>query len=163
MGAPTPSIDAAGGPRQPERFFASDGRLLAVLARAGLRDYSELPPLTDAGRGGLTPVGWPLQAMLLTRQPGVGVRSHYHVNDVAAESATRHSVFVCLEGVLVINVYSREGEHAGEARLGVGDVLVVTEGHSVDAQEPGTRGLEVKQGPYLPYESPDVVLLEAKS
>lgn len=154
--------DVDGGEGSLERFLASDGRLLAVLARAGLRNYDGLAPLSDSSRAGLTPLGWPLQAMLLTREPGVGVRPHYHVNDVAAKSDTRHSVFVCLEGVLVVNVYSREGEHAGEARLGVGDVLVVAEGHSIDAQEPGTRALEIKQGPYLPFESPDVVALELK-
>lgn len=145
---------------QPQRFLASDGRLLAVLARPEELDFAAAEPLGDSSRAGLTPAGWPLQAMLMERQPGTGVRPHYHVNDAAAESDTRHSVFVCLTGRLVIGVYSRDGEHAGSAELDPGDVLIVAEGHAVDASEPGTRALEIKQGPYLPYASPDVVKLE---
>lgn len=155
-------MSSAEGP-WPRRFLASDGRLLAVHARPDEMDFAQSPPEADPSRAGLTPVGWPLQAMLMEREPGVGVRPHYHVNEAAATSDTRHSVFVCLSGRLVIEVYSREGEPAGTAELAPGDVLVVAEGHSVNAGLPHTRALEVKQGPHLPYASPDIVSLEVKA
>ena len=147
---------------------ASDGRPLAMIVRRDFDDFESHPPtfateeerdwlqrhyrvgspeLERQTKAHLTNEGLPLQITVLQRPAGTFVKPHWHVNDRAAETPSRHQVMLCLSGSAWIGVYAREGPHATDVVLRAGDLILLYEGHSVETLEDGTRLIEVKQGP----------------
>ena len=151
-----------------EHYRAPDGRPVAIVVRGDFDDFASHPPTfaTDEERAWLaehyrvhspeleretkahlTADGLPLQVTVLNRPAGAFVKAHYHVNEGAAKSETRHQVMVCLSGSARIGIYAREGPHVADVDLATGDFALLFEGHSIETLVDGTRLLEIKQGP----------------
>jgi hypothetical protein len=151
-----------------EIYRAPDGRAVAVVVRRDFNDFASHPPTftSDAERewlsehyrvaspeleretkAHLTEDELPLQVTILNRPAGSFVNPHYHVNERAPASDTRHQVMVCLSGSARVGVYTREGDHVADVVLAAGDLALLHEGHSIETLEDGTRLLEIKQGP----------------
>lgn len=157
-----------------EYVRASDGRTLAMVIRDNFDDYAAFPPYLDseeerkelaAGYKGTDPqterrtkahitgdeLGF--QITLLNRVPGAVTKPHFH--HVAAErppSTTRQKIMLCKSGKMMANVYSKEGENVANVELNPGDFILLYEGHGFEFLEPGTRALEIMEGPILPDE-----------
>lgn len=151
-----------------EYLHASDARVVAMVVRNDFDDFANHPPtfetpeerawleehyrvaspeLERETKAHLTDDGLPLQLTVLNRPAGAHVNAHYHVNDGAAESPTRHQVMVCLTGSAQIGVFTTNGEHVEDVVLEAGDLALLYEGHSITTLVDGTRLLEIKQGP----------------
>jgi hypothetical protein len=151
-----------------EVFEAPDGRPIAMVVRRDFDDFGSYPPtfataqerawlrehyrvespeLERETKAHLTRDEVPLQLTVLNRPAGAFVKPHYHVNEGAAASETRHQVMVCLSGAVRIGLFAKEGPHVADVELGPGDFALLYEGHSIETLENGTRLLEVKQGP----------------
>jgi hypothetical protein len=61
---------------------------------------------------------------VLNRPAGAFVKPHYHINERASRSETRHQVMVCLAGAVRIGLFATEGEHVGDVDLRAGDVAL---------------------------------------
>jgi hypothetical protein len=151
-----------------ETYHAPGGRPIAMVVRADFDDFASHPPtfadererrwlaehyrvespeLERTTKAHLTPDELPLQITVLNRPAGAFVKPHYHTNDRATDSETRHQVMVCLAGSVRIGLFAKEGDHVGDVVLGAGDFALMYEGHSIETLEDGTRLVEVKQGP----------------
>jgi hypothetical protein len=147
---------------------AADGRTLAMVIRADFDDFASFPPTFETAeerewlerhyrvgsaelerttKAHLTPDELPLQMTLLNRPSGALVKPHYHINEGAPQSETRHQVMVCLTGRARIGIFAKEGPHVADVELAAGDTILMYEGHSIETLEDGTRLLEIKQGP----------------
>ena len=167
---PTPraQIDENAGVSRAEFHRASDGRAVAMVVRHDFDDFRSHPPTfaTEAERewlkehyqvgspereratkAHLTADELPLQVTVLNRPAHSLVKPHYHVNERASTTDTRHQVMVCLSGSVRVGIYAREGEHIVDVVLETGDLALLYEGHSIETLEDGTRLLEIKQGP----------------
>ncbi|MGW1994951.1 hypothetical protein [Embleya sp. NPDC001921] len=165
-----------------EEFLAPDGRRIGLVVRADFDDFAAYPPTFETAeerewlarhyrvaspelerttKAHLTSDELPLQLTVLARPAGAYVRPHYHINDVAPQSETRHQVMICLGGRASIGIFTREGEHVAHVTLGSGDLVLLYEGHSVETLEDGTRLLEIKQGPMPADPYADNVAIES--
>jgi len=142
------------------RFNASgDGRLIGMLIPGSFQDYSDFYP-HDGRRGYVTAPELPLQILAATGSPGVVGAKHLHRPlDQPVRWPTRHSIWICISGRLRIDLCETDGTPVGTIEVGPGDALLSTEGHQVSYLEPGTRSLEIKQGPYPGTEDADRELL----
>ncbi len=161
-------------------FKARDGRTVAMLVRAGFDEYGQFPPFIETAaerahlekaysrealereretKAHLTDDEFPLQVILLNRDPGATTKAHYHVVERHPSLPTRHQVLLCQRGAARVGVYTKEGEHLGDARLGVGDLILMCEGHEVEFLERGTKLVEIKQGPFPETDEKDKVML----
>ena len=166
-----------------EMHHAPDGRPVAMIVRSDFDDFAGYPPTfeTEAERewlrthyrvaspelerttkAHLTPDELPLQMTLLNRPAGAFVKPHYHIDEGAPRSETRHQVMVCLSGRARIGIFAREGPHVADVDLAAGDVALLYEGHSIETLEDGTRLLEIKQGPMPANPFDDNVAIETK-
>ncbi len=163
------------------RFFkARDGRTVAMLVRADFEEYARFPPFIDTPgerthlekaysretlererdtKAHLTDDEFPLQAILLNRDPGAITKAHYHIVERHPNLPTRHQVLICQRGAVRVGVYTVEGEHLGDVRLGLGDLILLCEGHEVEFLEKGTKLIEIKQGPFPETDERDKVML----
>jgi hypothetical protein len=151
-----------------ETYKAPGGRPIALVVRADFDDFASHPPtfadererqwlaehysvaspeLERTTKAHLTPDELPLQITVLNRPADSLVKPHYHTNDRAADSETRHQVMVCLAGSARIGLFAKEGDHIDDVVLAPGDFALLYEGHSIETLEDGTRLVEVKQGP----------------
>jgi len=64
---------------------------------------------------------------------------------------------ICRSGRMRIGVYSKEGAHAGDVVLEPGDLILMYEGHSIEFLVPGTRCIEIKEGPFPETDEADKV------
>jgi hypothetical protein len=156
------------GVSRAEVFHAPAGHPIAMVVRHDFDDFGSHPPtfvtqeerawlaehyrvespeLERETKAHLTPDELPLQLTILNRPAGAFVKPHYHVNEGAAASETRHQVMVCLSGAVRIGLFAREGPHVADVELGAGDFALLFEGHSIETLVGGTRLLEIKQGP----------------
>jgi len=162
-------------------YKAADGRVVAMHVKAGFADFEKFPPYLDteeakehirkayAGqdpeverrtKAHLTDDEWPLQMILLERPTGATTKAHYHVVERRPSvNETRHQIMICLKGAARIGVYTREGDHLGEATVRAGEFILMAEGHEVEFTEEGTRFLEVKEGPFPETDERDKVEL----
>lgn len=132
------------------RYHApSDGRLLGLLIPADFDAFAGREPHDDDRRAYVTDASLPLQVVVIGREPPWAGVPHVHDPLDATAWPTRHAVFLCVRGAARVDLYETDGAPAEAVVLGPGDALLVTEGHRVEVLEPGTRVLEVKQGPYL--------------
>ena len=157
---------------------ASDGRTLAMVVREDFDDYAAFPPYlnTDEERAHLaeaysgtdpeaerrtkahlTPDELPLQVILLNRNQGAVVKPHYHLVTKRPENDTRQQIMICRAGKMRIHIYSKEGEYAGAAELNPGDLILMYEGHSIEFLTPGTKVIEIKEGPFPKTDAEDKV------
>ena len=151
-----------------EFFHAPDGRAIAMLVRSDFDDFDSFPPtfeteeerawlkahyrvespeLERATKAHLTKDELPLQLTILKRPGGSFVKPHYHVNERAPMSDTRHQVMICLSGAAGVGIFTKEGEQVADVVVRSGDLILLCEGHSIETLEDGTRLLEIKQGP----------------
>lgn len=163
-----------------EYFKADDGRIVGMFIGSDFHAYEAFPPyVTDAGerafisqayelgdvsrerntKAHVTPDAFPLQITLLNRDPGAVVRPHYHEIFAPYEGKYRHQIMICHRGKAKIGVYTVEGQHVGDAILNPFDLILLTEGHRIEFIEPGTKMIEVKQGPIPEAIADEMVVL----
>ena len=161
----------------------SDGRIIAIHILDGFDEFEQFPPFMDTAeerahvekaynidpaserfnKAHITHDDWPLQVIMLNRDPGGTTAPHYHVPDVELPAqTTRHQILLCQRGSARIGIYSTEGDHAGEVILKPNELILMLEGHEVEFLETGTRLIEVKQGPFPVTDEADKVDLQTK-
>lgn len=166
---------------QIKHYYASDGRLIGMLIPADFDDYLSFPPHLDteedrkhmetaydtnvdlepATKAHVTADPMPMQIVILNRHKGSKVNPHYHVNDDPAQSDTRHQIMFCKKGRARIGLFARDGEHVATLELLPNDVILMTEGHSIEFADDDTRLLEVKMGPFPKTDTADKVDIDA--
>ena len=166
-----------GEQRQIQHYLSRDGRLIGLYVPGDFRDFDSFPPFikTDAERrhleqayrtnvnreastkAHLTADPLPMQIVVLERDPGSKVNPHYHTNDQPAQSDTRHQIMICQGGRARIGLYTRDGEHVETVTLNQHDLILMTEGHSIEFVDPGTRLVEIKMGPFPETDDADKV------
>ncbi|MCZ6474478.1 MAG: hypothetical protein O7A08_01365 [SAR324 cluster bacterium] len=176
------STKSLGAKGEVTHFYSKDGRMIGLLVAGDFDDYASFPPFLEsetdkqhlneayqgvsaereaATKAHLTADELPMQIVLLNRDPGSKVNPHYHVNVAPAESATRHQIMICKQGKARIGLYTREGEHVDTIELGRNDLILMTEGHSIEFVEPDTRLVEIKMGPFPETDAADKVDIDA--
>lgn len=161
-----------------EYVKSGGGRTLAMVIRADFDDYAAFPPFldTEAERAHLaaayagsdpeterrtkahvTADELPLQIVLLNRNPGAVVKPHYHRVTERPQNTTRHQIMICRSGKMRIGVFSKEGEDAGSVELNSGDLILMYEGHAIEFLTPGTKAIEIKEGPFPETDEADKV------
>jgi hypothetical protein len=171
------SLGTAG---QIEAYRAADGRLVGLYIPGDFTDYTSFPPFVATPeeqahlaqaykvispqreretKAHLTADELPLQIVLLNRDPGSYVRPHYHRNETAAVSQTRHQILICQRGRLRVGLYTTDGERLGYAELRPGDLVLMCEGHSLEFLDPDTKVVEIKMGPFPGTDEADKVEL----
>lgn len=150
-------------------FKAKDGRTVAVLVRGDLEEYSQFPPKIDTEedrahmarhydlskidmdtytKAHVTDNELPLQIVLLNREVGSKVKPHYHKVSSPLPGSSKFQLMMCQRGLGRIGVYTREGDHLGDADLKPFDFILLLEGHSIEFLEEDTKLIELKQGPF---------------
>ena len=66
-------------------------------------------------------------------------------------------MLICQRGRLRVGLYTKEGERLGHAVLRPGDLVLSCEGHSLEFQEPDTKAIEIKMGPFPGSDAADKV------
>jgi len=151
-----------------EYFLAEDGRLVAMVVRSSFESLALFPPFLEPTAEGagqeareaalerernakavMTPPEFPLQITLLNRDPDKVLKPHYHSAFGAPAGKVRHQIMVTLRGRMRVGVYTVENDYLGQADLEPGDLILLTEGHSIEFLEPRTKVFEIKQGPIL--------------
>ncbi|HEX9903443.1 MAG TPA: hypothetical protein VGA77_00610 [Propylenella sp.] len=162
-----------------------DGRIIAIHVRGDFQEYEAFPPFMESEdeirhvreayrvsdpklerttKAHITDNSWPLQVILLQRQPGGTTLPHYHVpNEPLPPHPTRHQILICQSGAARVGIYTKEGERLGDAILEPNDLILMTEGHEVEFLKPATRLVEVKQGPFPGTDADDKVDLEVRA
>lgn len=163
----------------------NDGRIIAIHIKGDFHEYEEFPPFMDTEeeiqhvreaykvadpllerttKAHITDNRWPLQVILLKREPGGTTLPHYHVPDQPLPPhPTRHQILICQSGSARVGVYTREGAFLGDAILEPNDLILMTEGHEVEFLKPATRLVEVKQGPFPGSDADDKVDLDVRA
>ena len=160
-----------------------DSRVVAIHIRAGFDEFEKFPPFMETAeerehiqkaynidpeserrnKAHITDDSWPLQVVMLNRDPGGTTAAHYHVPDVPLpDHPTRHQILLCQHGSARVGVYSTEGDFIGNVVLKPNDLILMLEGHEVEFLEKGTRLIEIKQGPFPVTDEADKVDLQNK-
>ncbi len=161
-----------------------DGRVVAIHIRAGFDEFERFPPFINTeeehehirksynidpeserrNKAHITHDDWPLQVIVLNRDPGGTTAPHYHVPDEPLpKQPTRHQILLCQRGSARIGIFTTEGDHTGELILKPHDLVLMLEGHEVEFLEQGTRLIEIKQGPFPVTDEADKVDLKVKA
>ncbi len=161
-------------------YKAPDGRIVAMHVKADFDDFAAFPPYLDTEesrehirtayadqdieaerrtKAHMTDDALPLQVIVLNRGKGATTKAHYHVVDERPTNLTRNQVMICQRGSARVGVYTKEGDHLGEAILRKGDIIHLQEGHEVEFLEDGTRLVEIKEGPFPETDERDKVEL----
>jgi hypothetical protein len=119
------------------------------------------PLLERTTKAHITDNSWPLQIILLERNPGGTTLPHYHVpTEALPELPTRHQILVCQSGKARVGIFTRQGQALGEVVMRPNDLVLLLEGHEVEFLERGTRLVEVKQGPFPGSDADDKIDLK---
>lgn len=119
------------------------------------------PLLERTTKAHLTDNSWPLQIILLQRDPGGTTLPHYHIpTQSLPEMPTRHQILICQSGKARVRIFTREGDALGEIVMRPNDLVLLLEGHEVEFLERGTRLIEVKQGPFPGTDADDKIDLK---
>jgi hypothetical protein len=162
-----------------------DGRIIAIHIMANFREFEKFPPFMETEeeirhvreayrvadpqlerttKAHITDNSWPLQVILLEREPGGTTLPHYHVpSEPLPPHPTRHQILICQSGRARVGVFTKEGRSLGDAILRPNDLILMTEGHEVEFLEPRTRLVEVKQGPFPGTDADDKIDLEVRT
>ena len=169
-----PEIDS----RSVDYYKASDGRMIAIHVKGDFDDYARFPPYLDteeakahvrdayagqnveaerATKAHVTDDAIPLQIIVLNRPKGAITKAHYHVVEERCANATRHQILLCQRGSARIGVFTREGNHLGDAILRRDDLILMYEGHEVEFLEDDSKLIEIKEGPFPETDERDKV------
>ena len=119
------------------------------------------PVLERTTKAHITDNSWPLQIIVLERNPGGTTLPHYHVpTEALPDLPTRHQVLICQSGKARVGIFTRQGRPLGEVIMRANDVVLLLEGHEVEFLERGTRLIEIKQGPFPGTDADDKVDLK---
>ncbi len=146
----TPEVESKGV----DYYKAPDGRTVAIHIKGDFDDYAKFPPYLDTEEA---------KEHIRTAYAGQAIederntKAHYHVVDERPTNLTRNQVMICQRGSARVGVYTKEGEHLGEAILRKGDIIHLQEGHEVEFLEDGTRLVEIKEGPFPETDDRDKV------
>lgn len=169
------------------RYFRAndDGRIVAIYVASDFDEYHKFPPFMETEeeirhvreaykvkdpllerttKAHITDNAWPLQLILLKREPGGTTLPHYHIpNEPLSDMPTRHQILICQTGRARVAVFTRHGDPLGEAILTPNDLILMVEGHEVEFLEPGTRLIEIKQGPFPGTDADDKVDIKVRT
>jgi hypothetical protein len=156
-----------------------DGRIIAIHVAGDFDEYEKFPPFMETEeeiqhvreaykvanpllerttKAHITDNSWPLQVILLQREPGGTTLPHYHVpNEALPAFPTRHQILICQSGSARVAIFTRDGHPLGEAILKPNDLILMIEGHEVEFLDPGSRLVEIKQGPFPGTDADDKV------
>jgi hypothetical protein len=159
-----------------------DGRPVAIFISGQFNEFEKFPPFMETEeeirhvreaykiadpllerktKAHITDNSWPLQIILLQRDPGGTTLPHYHVpTEPLPELPTRHQILVCQSGKARVGIFTRQGQALGEVVMRPNDLVLLLEGHEVEFLERGTRLIEVKQGPFPGTDADDKVDLK---
>ena len=160
-----------------------DERVVAIHIRADFEEFDQFPPFMDTeeerdhirkaynvdpeserhNKAHITHNDWPLQVILLNRDPGGTTGAHYHIPEIALpDLPTRHQILLCQRGSARIGIYTTDADFLGDVFVKPGDLTLMLEGHEVEFLEKGTRLVEIKQGPFPITDEADKVDLQEK-
>lgn len=163
------------------RYFRApdDDRVVAIYIGPDFDEYEKFPPfmrteaevehvkkayqLSDpmrevATKAHITDDSWPLQIIMLNRDPGGTTNAHYHASDEPLPSIpTRHQILLCQSGHAKVGVFTTAGQELGYVDLKPNGMILMAEGHSVEFIEPNTKLIEIKQGPFPGSDADDKV------
>jgi hypothetical protein len=98
---------------------------------------------------------------LLAHEAGFFEQPHYH-KSFSRQIEDLQQMFVMQRGVVVIELYTNEGDLLREVTLRTGDAIVLIHGvHALRVIE-DFQAISVKQGPYLGFEN-DKINVDVKS
>jgi hypothetical protein len=138
-------------------FMESEGEIRHVREAYDIAD----PVLERTTKAHITDNSWPLQIIVLERNPGGTTLPHYHVpTEALPDLPTRHQVLICQSGKARVGIFTRQGRPLGEVIMRANDVVLLLEGHEVEFLERGTRLIEIKQGPFPGTDADDKVELK---
>ena len=162
----------------------SDSRAVAIHINGDFDEFEQFPPFMDTqeerdhilkaynvdpeserkNKAHLTADDWPLQVIMLNRDPGGTTAAHYHVPDEPLpDHPTRHQILLCQRGSARIGIVTTEGDYLGDVVLKPNDLVLMLEGHEVEFLEKGTRLVEIKQGPFPVTDEADKVDLKIRT
>ncbi len=167
------------------KYFRSpnDERVVAIHIRADFDEFEKFPPFIETeeerehirtaynvdpeserkNKAHITHDDWPLQVIMLNRDPGGTTGAHYHVPEVPLpDLPTRHQILLCQRGSARIGIYTIEADFLGDVTVKPGDLILMLEGHEVEFLEKGTRLVEIKQGPFPVTDEADKVDLQTR-
>ena len=122
------------------------------------------PLLERTTKAHITDNSWPLQIILLERNPGGTTLPHYHIpTESLPDLPTRHQILVCQSGKARVGIFTRHGQALGEIVMRPNDLVLLLEGHEVEFLERGTRLVEVKQGPFPGTDADDKIDLKVSA
>jgi len=166
------------------RYFRApdDGRIVAIHIKGDFGEFDRFPPFMEdedeirhvreaykvsdptlerTTKAHITDDSWPLQIIMLEREPGSTTLPHYHVpNESLPPLPTRHQVLICQRGSARIGIFTTDGHALGDAVLAANDLILMLEGHEVEFLEPRSRLIEIKQGPFPGTDADDKVDIE---
>jgi hypothetical protein len=166
------------------KYFSApeDGRAIAIFIASQFNEFDKFPPFMESEaeiqhvkeaykiddpllerttKAHITDDSWPLQIIILERNPGGITLPHYHIpTEVLPALPTRHQILICQKGKARVKIFTRQGQALGEVFLSSNDVVLLLEGHEVEFVEPGTRLIEIKQGPFPGTDADDKVDLK---
>lgn len=98
----------------------------------------------------------PVHKMINAFQPGTVLPIHRHLHPAKKET------FVLLQGKLEVIIYNEDGTEKNRIELSKesGNLMVdlmPEDWHSIEILEPDTVILEIKQGPYVPFQDIDLM------
>jgi hypothetical protein len=138
-------------------FMESEEELRHVREAYKIED----PLLERTTKAHITDDSWPLQIIVLERNPGGTTLPHYHIpTEALPDLPTRHQVLICQSGKARVGIFTRQGQSLGDIVLRPNDVVLLLEGHEVEFLERGTRLLEIKQGPFPGTDADDKIDLK---
>lgn len=162
-----------------------DRRPIAVFVSGDFDEFEKFPPFMESEdeirhvreaykisdpllerttKAHLTDNAWPLQVILLERNPGGTTLPHYHIpTESLPDLPTRHQILICQRGKARIGIFTRKGQAIGEVIMHPNDLILLLEGHEVEFLERGTRLIEIKQGPFPGTDADDKVDLKVIS
>src|SRR5579872_6737874 len=171
------------GLRHVKYFHApDDGRPIAIFISGRFDEFDSFPPFMETEqeirhvreaykiadpllerttKAHITDNSWPLQIILLQRDPGGTTLPHYHIpTESLPDLATRHQVLICQSGSARVGIFTKRGEPLGEITMSPNDLVLLLEGHEVEFLERGTRLIEIKQGPFPGTDADDKIDLK---
>jgi len=166
------------------RYFRApdDERVVAIFISGDFDEFEKFPPYLDTEedrkhladayqntdpeterrtKAHMTDDSWPLQVIMLEREPGATTLPHYHVpTEDLPPHPTRHELLLCQRGSAKVGIYTIDGDHLDDVLLRRDDMVLLLEGHLLDFLEPKTRIVEIKQGPFPDNDKADKVDLK---
>lgn len=159
-----------------------DGRPIAIFIGHEFDEFDKFPPFMESEdeirhvreaykiedpllerttKAHITDDSWPLQIIILERNPGGTTLPHYHIpTEALPPLPTRHQILICQSGKARVGILTRQGQSLGEIVLCPNDLVLLLEGHEVEFIEPGTRLIEIKQGPFPGTDADDKIDLK---